>query len=79
MSAKSNGVPISSDWIRLCNSAAQKLRSRDLWGGLTIEIREGVLQQTLRIEQTHEPVFPLTSKFFLSGSAKVETPRIKEI
>lgn len=50
-----------------------------LRGGLTIEIREGVLQQTLRIEQTHEPVFPLTSKFFLSGSAKVETPGIKEI
>ncbi len=54
-------------------------RQLRLRGGLTIEIREGILQQTLRIEQIHEPVFPLTSKFFLSGSARVETPGIKEI
>lgn len=54
-------------------------RQLHLRGGLTIEIREGVLQQTLRIEQIHESIFPLTSKFFLSGSARVETPGIRGI
>lgn len=54
-------------------------RQLHLRGGLTIEIREGVLQETLRIEQIHEPEFPLTSKFFLAGSARVETPGIQGI
>ncbi|WP_299486208.1 AraC family transcriptional regulator [Acaryochloris sp. IP29b_bin.137] len=54
-------------------------RQLNLRGGLTIEIREGILQETLRIEQIHEPVFPLTSKFFLAGSARVETPGIQGI
>jgi len=54
-------------------------RQLNLRGGLTIEIREGVLQQTLRLEQIHGPVFPLVSKFFLAGSARVETPGIQDI
>ncbi|MEO0376163.1 MAG: AraC family transcriptional regulator [Cyanobacteria bacterium P01_A01_bin.17] len=50
-----------------------------LRGGLTMEITEGSLRQALRVEQIHEPIFPVTAKFILSGSSWVETPGVKEV
>lgn len=35
-----------------------------LRGGLTIHIRNTQLRQTSQVEQQHEPVFPLTAKFY---------------
>lgn len=47
--------------------------------GLILEILEGQLRQALQIKQTHEPRFPLTAKFLLSGSSSVKTPGIREV
>ncbi|MGP1387535.1 MAG: hypothetical protein ACTS2F_28505 [Thainema sp.] len=44
-----------------------------LRGGLTIQIRNAKLRQTLRLEQQHDLGFPLTAKFYLSGSSRVQT------
>ena len=45
-----------------------------LRGGLEILIRDARLRQNIRIEQQHESVFPLTAKFYLAGSSRVQTP-----
>ncbi|PZD72627.1 Regulatory protein PchR [Acaryochloris thomasi RCC1774] len=54
-------------------------QSFHLRGGLTVEITEGRLQQTLRVKQVHELSFPVTAKFILSGLSSVETPGVKEV
>ncbi len=51
----------------------------DLRGGLTIHLRSTRLWQTTKVVQQHGPVFPLTAKFYLSGSSRVQTPGISEI
>ncbi|MGG6298054.1 helix-turn-helix transcriptional regulator [Leptolyngbya sp. AN02str] len=50
-----------------------------LRNGLTIHIRHATLWQSLRLEQEHSSVFPLTAKFYLSGSSRVKTKDVAEI
>lgn len=50
-----------------------------LRGNLTLHIRNAKLWQPMRIEQQHEPGFPLTAKFYLSGSSKVQTQGVSGI
>ncbi|MBW4660740.1 MAG: AraC family transcriptional regulator [Drouetiella hepatica Uher 2000/2452] len=50
-----------------------------LRGGLTLHIRNGKLWETTQMEQQHAPVFPLTAKFYLSGSSRVQTQGISGI
>jgi AraC family transcriptional regulator, transcriptional activator of the genes for pyochelin and ferripyochelin receptors len=45
----------------------------------TIHIRHATLRQPLSIEQQHDSVFPLTAKFYLSGSSRVRTKDVTEI
>jgi AraC-like DNA-binding protein len=47
--------------------------------GLLIEIRKGVFWQHLQHVRQHEPSFPLTSKFYLSGSSRVQTLDVSDI
>ena len=51
----------------------------NLRGGLTIHVCNFTLCQTTRLEQQHEAVFPLTAKFYLSGSSRVKTRGISDI
>ncbi|ABW31727.1 transcriptional regulator, AraC family (plasmid) [Acaryochloris marina MBIC11017] len=44
-----------------------------LRGGLTLHIRNATLHQNLRMVQQHTSQFPLTAKFYLSGSSRVQT------
>ena len=44
-----------------------------LRGGLTLLVRDATLWHTTRMEQQHPPEFPLTAKFYLSGSSRVQT------
>ena len=48
-------------------------RHISLRGGLTLEIFNFKLQQTIRIDRQHESDFPLTAKFCVSGSSRVQT------
>lgn len=50
-----------------------------LRGGLTIDIRKATLWQTIRHTLQHEHSFPLVSKFYLSGSSRVQTPGVSDI
>ncbi|MEM1256692.1 MAG: AraC family transcriptional regulator [Cyanobacteria bacterium P01_H01_bin.21] len=49
----------------------------ELWinlrGGLTLHILQGQLQQTVRMKRQHEADFPLVSKFYISGSSRIQT------
>lgn len=45
-----------------------------LKSGLTIHIRNARLPQPLIIEQQHDAAFPVTAKFYLSGSSHIQTP-----
>ncbi|WAL62182.1 helix-turn-helix domain-containing protein [Thermocoleostomius sinensis] len=47
--------------------------------GLTIHIRNARLWQDIAVEQQHEPTFPLTAKFYLSGSSRMKTQRVPGI
>ena len=51
----------------------------ELRGGLTIEIRNTQLQQSLMINRQHGDTFPITAKFYLSGGSRVKTPLVPEI
>ena len=48
-------------------------RSIILRDGLTLDILNGKLQQTIRFERQHDTDFPLTAKFYISGSSRVRT------
>jgi AraC family transcriptional activator of pyochelin receptor len=50
-----------------------------LRNGLTIHIRHATLRQPLSLEQRHDSVFPLTAKFYLSGSSRVRTKGVAEV
>jgi AraC family transcriptional regulator, transcriptional activator of the genes for pyochelin and ferripyochelin receptors len=50
-----------------------------LRNGLTIHIRHATLRQPLSLEQQHDSVFPLTAKFYLSGSSRVKTKSMAEV
>lgn len=50
-----------------------------LRGNLTLHIRNAQLWRPIRIKQQHDPVFPLTAKFYLSGASRVQTQGISEI
>jgi AraC-like DNA-binding protein len=50
-----------------------------LRGGLTLHIRNAKLWETTQIEQQHDPVFPLTAKFYLAGSSRVQTQGISGV
>jgi len=50
-----------------------------LRGNLTLHIRNAEFRQAIRVKQQHESVFPLTSKFYLSGSSKVQTQEVSGI
>ena len=54
-------------------------RTLQLRGGLTIDIRNVQLQQSLAIQRQHEDTFPITAKFYLSGRSRVRTPHVPEI
>jgi AraC family transcriptional regulator, transcriptional activator of the genes for pyochelin and ferripyochelin receptors len=47
--------------------------------GLTLHVRSAKLWQTMEIEQQHESIFPLTAKFYLSGSSRVQTQGVTDI
>ena len=47
-----------------------------LRGGLTLLVRNATLRRTTRMEQQHPSDFPLTAKFYLSGSSRVQTQSI---
>ncbi|ERN42437.1 AraC-type DNA-binding domain-containing protein [Rubidibacter lacunae KORDI 51-2] len=51
----------------------------NLRGGLTLHLRHATLHQTIRVEQQHAADFPLTAKFYLSGSSKVLTQGVPGI
>lgn len=51
----------------------------NLRNGLTIHIRHATLRQPLSVEQQHDSVFPLTAKFYLSGSSRVKTKDVAEV
>ena len=44
-----------------------------LRGGLTLHILQGQLQQTLKMKHQHGADFPLVSKFYISGSSRIQT------
>lgn len=50
-----------------------------LRGGLSIRMFEGTLWQSVRINQQHSSDFPLISKFYLSGSSRIQTKGAKTI
>ncbi|WP_416671894.1 helix-turn-helix transcriptional regulator [Egbenema bharatensis] len=50
-----------------------------LRNGLTLHIRQATLRQPLSLEQQHDSVFPLTAKFYLSGSSRVKTKGAAEV
>ncbi|MBE9180596.1 helix-turn-helix transcriptional regulator [Oculatella sp. LEGE 06141] len=50
-----------------------------LRNGLTIHIRQAILRQPLSLEQQHDSVFPLTAKFYISGSSRVKTKGVAEV
>ena len=50
-----------------------RLHAINLRSGLTIEIANVRLRQTLLIERQHPSEFALTAKFYLSGSSRVQT------
>ncbi|WP_017295697.1 AraC family transcriptional regulator [Geminocystis herdmanii] len=54
-------------------------RQISLRGGLTIEIIEAQLKETMYLERKHESIFPLTSHFYLSGMSAVKTFNTSEI
>ncbi|MBL1210577.1 AraC family transcriptional regulator [Geminocystis sp. GBBB08] len=54
-------------------------RQISLRGGLTIEIIEAQLKETMYLQRKHESNFPLTSHFYLSGMSTVETFNTSEI
>lgn len=54
-------------------------RQISLRGGLTIEIIEAQLRETMYLERKHESNFPLTAHFYLSGMSTVETFNTSEI
>ena len=54
-------------------------RQISLKGGLTIEIIDAHLKETMYLERKHESIFPLTSHFYLSGMSAVETFNTSEI
>ncbi|MEO0376194.1 MAG: AraC family transcriptional regulator, partial [Cyanobacteria bacterium P01_A01_bin.17] len=47
--------------------------SINLRGGVSLEIIQGKLRQTLRMKRQHGSDFPLVSKFYVSGSSRVRT------
>ncbi|MEM9543260.1 MAG: AraC family transcriptional regulator [Cyanobacteria bacterium P01_E01_bin.42] len=51
----------------------------DLRHGITIEIRNGILLQSIHHYRQHESAFPLTAKFYLSGGSRVRTLDAREI
>jgi AraC-like DNA-binding protein len=46
---------------------------------LTIHVRQAMLRHTLRLKQHHNADFPLTAKFYLSGSSQVTTQGRREV
>jgi len=50
-----------------------------LRGGLTIFIRNNQFWQRLIIKKQHEDTFPVTAKFYLSGSSRIKTKNVPEI
>ena len=54
-------------------------RVLNLRSGLTIEIIKSRLQQSIRVSRQHESRFPLVSKFYLSGTSRVQTPHASDI
>ncbi|MGD1952478.1 MAG: helix-turn-helix transcriptional regulator [Leptolyngbyaceae cyanobacterium] len=51
----------------------------NLRGGLSLHILQGKLRQTLRMKRQHKSDFPLVSKFYVSGSSRVQTQNSKTI
>ncbi|MEM7062480.1 MAG: AraC family transcriptional regulator [Cyanobacteria bacterium P01_B01_bin.77] len=47
--------------------------------GLTIEIRNAYLEQTLALQRHHDDPFTITAKFYLSGGSRVKTPQVPGI
>jgi AraC family transcriptional regulator, transcriptional activator of the genes for pyochelin and ferripyochelin receptors len=45
----------------------------ELRGGLTLQLRQAYLHQSLCLEQTHTDNFPLVAKFYLAGGSQVRT------
>ncbi|MEM8613735.1 MAG: AraC family transcriptional regulator [Cyanobacteria bacterium P01_H01_bin.105] len=43
---------------------------------LSIEIRNGYLQQPMTLHKRHGALFPITAKFYLSGSSRVKTQQV---
>lgn len=54
-------------------------RQISLRGGLTIEIIQAQLKETMYLQRRHESTFPLTAHFYLSGMSTVETFGTMEI
>jgi AraC family transcriptional activator of pyochelin receptor len=54
-------------------------RILNLRHGLTIHIRQATLRHPLHLEQHHDADFPLTAKFYLSGSSRVTTQGRREV
>jgi AraC family transcriptional regulator, transcriptional activator of the genes for pyochelin and ferripyochelin receptors len=50
-----------------------------LRNGLTIHIRNARLWQPIWLKQQHESTFPLTAKFYLSGSSRVQTQGMADV
>ena len=51
----------------------------NLRGGLILHIRDATLRRTIRREEQHASEFPLTAKFYLSGSSRVQTQGVSRI
>ncbi|MEM1425762.1 MAG: AraC family transcriptional regulator [Cyanobacteria bacterium P01_H01_bin.130] len=47
--------------------------------GLSIAIRQGRLNETMRYWSVHDADFPLVAKFYLAGRSRIQTPDAKEI